>query len=89
MIIFVDYDGVYTEDPVLWDTFIRHALRREHEVHVVTMRYEHEALPDLPCPVHYTGRRAKADFMEALGFPKHSVTWVDDMPWFIYNDAVA
>ena len=89
MLIFIDHDGTYNADPVLWNTFIKHALSRGHEMHMVTLRHEHETLENMPCQVHYTGRKAKADFMEAKGFPKHSIVWIDDMPWFLYNDAGA
>ena len=87
MIIFIDHDGTYSEDPFLWNRFIKMAVERDHEVHMVTLRHEYEPISDPPCLVHYTGRKAKADFMEAKGFPSHGIVWVDDMPWFLYNNA--
>lgn len=87
MIIALDYDGTYTADPELWDGFIRAARKRMHEVHIVTMRHYGETvvLGEPVNRVHYTDRKAKRPFMEALGLQVQ--IWIDDRPDFIENDA--
>lgn len=86
MIIGLDYDGTYTADPVLWDAFIGAARARGHEVHVVTLRHEHEQvrLGAHVDRVHYTGRKAKREFVQFRGVTVQ--IWIDDMPDFIVRD---
>lgn len=87
MIIALDYDGTYTADPILWDTFIFTAQHRGHQVHVVTMRHESEPvrLGEQPARIHYTDRKAKLPFMVALGLTVQ--IWIDDRPDFILQSA--
>jgi len=40
MLIVIDFDGTYTNDPALWDAFIKMAKENYHEVFCATMRYE-------------------------------------------------
>lgn len=87
MLIALDFDGTYTADPVLWDCFITTARARHHQVHIVTARGPHEqvrvgAHVDR---VHYTDRKAKRPFMQALGLTVQ--IWIDDMPDFIVGSA--
>lgn len=42
MLIALDYDGTFTEDPTLWVSFIAMAQAHGHDVIGVTMRYEFE-----------------------------------------------
>lgn len=87
MLIALDYDGTYTVDPALWDRFVADARLRRHEVHVVTMRSASEPVR-LGCHVdrvHYTDRKAKRPFMQALGLKVQ--VWIDDMPDFILASA--
>jgi hypothetical protein len=87
MRIGLDYDGTYTADPVLWDAFINAARQRGHEVHLVTMRADSEPvrLGAHVDRIHYTDRKAKRQFMQALGLPVQ--VWIDDMPDFIVGNA--
>ena len=87
MLIALDYDGTYTADPELWDRFVAQARSRFHQVHIVTMRAECEAVR-LSCDVdrvHYTDRSAKRQFMQARGL--NVQIWIDDMPDFILGSA--
>jgi hypothetical protein len=87
MLIALDYDGTYTADPGLWNHFVDVARRRNHEVHIVTMRAESEPVR-LGCTVdrvHYTDRKAKRPYMEARGLTVQ--IWIDDMPDFILGSA--
>jgi hypothetical protein len=80
MRISIDYDGTYTRDPVLWDSFIQSAKDRGHEVVCVTMRYPHEPIA-MPCEIFYTSRKAKAIVCEAD-------IWIDDSPkWLLMDSA--
>lgn len=87
LLIALDYDGTFTADPPLWRNFIALCQRRGHKVVCVTMRYEREAVDNMPAPVIYTGRKAKIPFMQALG--RHVDIWIDDMPHFVVADALA
>lgn len=90
MNIALDFDGTFTEDPLLWSLFIAQALQNKHTVMIVTMRYEHEVnrpLKDLAntIPVIFTGRLAKKLFMKNKGIDID--VWIDDNPHFILMDA--
>lgn len=87
MLIALDFDGTYTADPALWDSFITAARLRGHEVHLVTMRGQREPvrLGANVDRVHYTDRRAKRPYMQARGLTVQ--VWIDDMPDFIIGDA--
>ena len=85
LLIAIDYDHTFTEDPPLWRGFIRRAQASGHEVICVTMRHETEAI-EMPVPVFYTGRKAKKPHMDALG---HDIDiWIDDTPAWILTDAL-
>jgi len=81
MNIALDYDKTYTNDPELWDSFIRLSVDRGHSVAIVTMRYPSECVGEMQVPVIYTSRKAKQDFYSAD-------VWVDDSPVHIYKDYV-
>lgn len=82
MIIALDYDGCFTNDPGGWREFAYFMRKRGHTVYGVTMRFEQEK----PCvdylaacdKVFYTGRKQKRQFMEDLGILVN--VWIDDMP---------
>ncbi len=78
MKIALDHDGTYTADPALWDAFIKLATARGHEVTCVTMRHPHELI-SVPCPIVYTGRKAKGNHFTAD-------IWIDDRPHWIFHD---
>ena len=88
MLIALDYDGTYTVAPSLWNSFIKSARDRGHEVHVVTMRAECEPIimgADVD-RVHYTDRKAKIAYMQERGL--FVQIWIDDRPDFILSDAL-
>lgn len=84
MKIALDYDGTYTADPWLWETFCRTAIGAGHEVVCVTMRYPTEPI-EVFIPVIYTSRQAKVAFMEGRG--EKVDIWIDDSPRWLLNDA--
>ncbi len=79
MLIALDYDGTYTADPILWESFIKKAQERGHEVKIVTMRFPSEPLPDIGLDILYTSRKAKF-----AALPQANI-WIDDMPHFLFN----
>jgi hypothetical protein len=81
MLLALDYDNTYTQDPVLWDGFILAARSRGHAVKIVTMRYPSEPVEVPGVDVVYTSRQAKKHFMAAD-------VWIDDTPAFIFQDAL-
>ncbi len=87
----LDYDNTYTRDPVFWDTFIGMAKRHGHRVYCVTMRTPEEGeeviryLRDKTEMIIFTSRKAKQDYVAKLMVSID--IWIDDMPWFILNDA--
>jgi hypothetical protein len=82
MRISLDYDGTYTEDPVLWDKFIDLLQLRDHEVMVVTFRGDDTPIDhEMKVPVYYTAAHPKREWMEGLGI-KIDV-WIDDLPELI------
>ena len=91
MRIALDFDGTYTEDPVMWDRFISLARSMDHEVHVVTMRAKDEGadvvrhLGGKVDHIWFTDRKAKREFMELRGLSVQ--VWIDDMPDFIIGSA--
>ena len=91
MLIALDYDGTFTEDPTLWVSFIAMAQAHGHDVIGVTMRYEFEkntmlkSYASLLDRVIFTGRLAKKPFLEAEGIKVD--IWIDDRPDFILNSA--
>jgi len=92
MIIALDYDETYTEDPELWNSFIKSANDRGHEVLCVTMRYNniYEA-PDVLetvgklCRVIFTERLAKEEYVKSHGI--NPDIWIDDRPYYIYQNS--
>lgn len=84
-VIALDYDGTYTDNPVLWDQFILNAQSHRYHVVIVTMRYETERIPHpIMVDVYYTNRKAKKPFMLALGV--NPAIWIDDTPEALLMD---
>lgn len=87
----LDYDNTYTRDPIFWDAFIGLAKRSGHRVYCVTMRTPAEGedviryLSDKVEEIIFTSRRNKHD----VCFERNVCidVWIDDMPFFIMNDA--
>ena len=86
MRIGLDYDGTFTLDPQFWLAFIESAKANGHEVICVTMRFPDEPV-DMPIPVIYTSRVAKAFHMAAIG--RLPDVWIDDSPHWIYQGAAS
>ncbi len=93
MLIALDYDGTYTADPELWDQFISNARARGHEVIIATMRIkgfeEYDVNRQLEGKVDkiiYTDRRAKK--AEVIRQYKNPDIWIDDMPEWLFEDAI-
>ncbi len=91
MLIAIDYDGTYTEDPVMWLSMILMMKRCGHKVICVTMRTPEECEsidPNLEAVVEAiiaTGREAKAKFAAEAGFKPD--IWIDDNPMWLYTNA--
>jgi hypothetical protein len=91
MNISLDYDNTYTRDPLLWNAFLRMTEDLGHTIYCVTMRYDFEghdvraALDGRVDYIFFTGRKAKKDFMFEQGIAID--VWIDDMPFFVLNDA--
>ena len=83
-LIALDYDGTYTADPPLWNSFIQAATKSGHRVICITMRTPQESI-QIPCDVYYTSRKAKIPFMRDLGIKVN--IWIDDMPELLFQGA--
>lgn len=88
----LDYDGTITALPELCEYIIDKARALNIAVIICTMRYEHEEDSGLAqlkqkysIPVYYTGRKAKRDYLVALGIVP--TIWLDDNPIWIITDA--
>lgn len=88
MIISLDYDGTYTEDPALWDTFVKQARRNGHKVFLITMRYPSEpvTLNAEVDAILYTSREAKLQYTAKCNIRVD--VWIDDRPDFILQSAL-
>lgn len=90
MLIALDYDDTYTRDTLMWDQFIRLAIASGNSVICVTMRHEGESADVREsigrlCAIYCTGRRAKLEYMTAIG--RIPDVWIDDSPMFIVQGA--
>lgn len=86
MKIALDYDGTYTEDPVLWNKFIDLLQLRDHEVMIVTFRGDDTPIDhEVPIPVYYTAARPKREFMNDIGITID--VWIDDYPELIVHES--
>lgn len=90
MLISLDYDATFTNDPDLWITFVKQAQERGHIVKCITMRFpEGKASMDPRLlelvEVIFTSHKGKRQFIRNLGM--YVDVWVDDSPEYICNDA--
>ena len=83
VILSLDYDKTYTNDPAFWNAFVALSKDRGHSVVCVTMRRPDEAVT-MPCPVIYTSRKAKAAHVADIGLTID--VWIDDAPHWINED---
>lgn len=92
MNISLDYDNTYTRDPKFWNDFCAMATDNGHTVYCVTMRTPSEgadviaSLQYRVSAIFFTSRKNKKDYMFSVGISID--VWIDDMPWFITNDAM-
>ena len=93
MIIPIDFDETYTEDPELWNTFIRKAQTNGHRVICVTARYNEgkrqttnndDIFKSIGTvidhdEIYFSGIAAKRNYM----INEHEIyphVWIDDTP---------
>jgi hypothetical protein len=77
----LDYDNTYSDDPELFELFIKAAQERGHLVFIVTARGPEMPVPVKSCEVFYTDGSAKAAFMKEQGLDVD--IWIDDWPEII------
>ncbi len=92
MLICLDYDGTYTLDPSLWNTFIQSAKGAGHNIICATMRYENaegdevkKSLAHLVEKIYFTNRLAKVAWLKERGVKPD--VWIDDSPYWLLNNA--
>ena len=82
MIISIDYDDTYTNDPDLWDRFIAVAESKGHIVICVTARRDtFENRREMTIPVEtilFAYDCPKRQYAEYKGY--HVDVWIDDKP---------
>jgi hypothetical protein len=91
MKIALDYDGTVTEDSELWASFVINAVRKGHEVRVVTFRKHEDLTRDMQwfaeaagdIPLVFTGRVPKKDYCASIGWEPD--IWIDDNPELILH----
>lgn len=88
MLIAIDYDRTWTEDPTLWRNFIAEARKRGHRFVLVTGRkawsddMERGELPSpVVLPIVYSGDEFKQRAAARAGFKVD--VWIDDLPGMI------
>lgn len=81
MKIALDYDGTYTRDHELWDTFAHNAIANGHDVKIVSMRSPDQPIPDVGLPVIYTSCIGKLRYLAVGGWIPD--VWIDDKPQWI------
>ena len=77
----IDYDATYSDDPELFDEFIRLAKSRGHHVVIVTYRDELQPIDIEGIEVFYTSGKHKAPYMRSIGYEPD--IWIDDYPELI------
>lgn len=80
LVIALDYDNTYSDDPPLWDAFIKIAESRGHVVVGVTFRRPDQPVK-MPVDVYYTAGTLKAEYMR--GVDLEPSIWIDDWPELI------
>lgn len=89
MLIAIDYDLTYTEDPQLWQSFLVAAKRGNHKVIICTARCDkdvEEVIMEVGTfirreDIYNTSYKAKKAYMDKLGV--YVDVWIDDDPFSI------
>lgn len=91
MLIALDFDGTYTEDPKFWDEVIRAAKIHGHKIIVATMRHEKLEGDELKKifagrvdQIIFTSRAAKLPFLHEMDI--HPDIWIDDNPVWLFQN---
>lgn len=88
MIIALDYDGTYTEDPDLWISFIDLIKMRRHSVTFVTFRDDNGNYKN--DDIRRDAKRNNIDIVYTAGKQKSDCfkadVWIDDMPILIPSE---
>jgi hypothetical protein len=91
LLICIDFDRTYTQDPKMWNLFIDLVESRGHDIICVTLRHARgkeaeDAIRTIgrKCTVYFTERKCKKDYLQNIGiFPD---IWIDDDPRTILED---
>lgn len=91
MNIALDFDDTYTCDTTLWDGFIYDAIKRGHDIRIVTFRKRSMTDPALDwlsqtLPVIFTEYEQKRAFTNNMGW--FVDIWIDDSPEYIVDQSV-
>jgi hypothetical protein len=84
VLIAIDYDETFTEDPAFWCEVIAAGVRRGHRFVCITGRSsppDFTREPLIPLPIICAGATLKDVAARAAGY--HVDVWVDDMPGLI------
>lgn len=101
MLVALDYDGTYTNDPAAWLLIVRILQGMGHEVILATMRYPSECkestggfdpidprLRSLGVRIIPTSREGKQPFLQKMGI--EPTIWIDDQPAaLLYHASIA
>jgi hypothetical protein len=90
MVISIDYDKTWTQDPAFWREMVYNAKARHHTIIMVTQRcvkYEAEmretgCIPD-DLQIVFASGRTKKDAAEKAGYAVD--VWIDDYPLAVYD----
>ena len=93
MLIVMDYDETYTEDPSIWDAFILLLRTRGHTIICCTMRDEEACdntdiirhMSALQIEIIYAAQyQDKWEAVQEAGYHPENAIWIDDRPMYIY-----
>jgi len=81
MLIAIDYDKTYTEDPDMWDRVIGLMEQAGHKVVCVTLRYGKPEGRKPNVPFINTMMNGKDKYCKSIGLDVD--VWIDDCPMWI------
>ena len=93
MLIALDFDDTWTQDPDLWRAFVKLGKSRGHQFVMITMRCDHgpetiqikNEVGDL-MPILFSNRQLKRQYARQAGYKPD--IWIDDTPEFIVSPTV-